>query len=464
MRRYLFHKLRGENLREKDYIILVCIFVISLVQLPLVLKVSPSIVRSDGVGYYAYLRSFFFDHDLDFRNEYSYFTSVLPQDSQPMTTGFLQGPRTATGYLLNPWPIGPAILWSPFFLAGHITAKLAGWLDMPVALDGYSLPYQLGVAIGSAVYAFAGLMLVYQLSKDHFKVSTCLLSLLLVWFGTSLTAYMYFMPSMSHAVAFFCASAFIYTWYRTRNGRSLAAWGGLGMLGGLMLLQRFQDGVFMSVIAVEICSLLIEPLREKRWEQILKSVAPMLVFATGVLLMFLPQIITWQILYGKVLPNVHKEYLGQNFDWLHPRSIQVLFSSRHGLLSWTPLVILSLAGLVLLYRKDKLLTLALATAFLLQLYVVSCWDDWYQGASFGGRLFVSCSAVFILGLAALVDWLSDRVSMRWLALVGSFFVIWNYLLLFQYGAGMIPREGSISWFQVIRNITKIPAMIVHMIL
>ena len=250
---------------RKKHIALICIFLLfSLVQLFLLLKVSPIIVRGDGVGYYAYLRSLFFDRDIDFNNEFSYFESVLPGDSRPLTSDFLHGPRTATGYVYNHWPIGPALLWSPFFIVGHIVANVAETLGLSVAVDGYSLPYQLSVALGSAVYAFVGLALMYKLCNGLFDASTSLLSLLLMWFGTSLTAYMYFIPSMSHAVSFFCACLFIFIWYRTRNARSLVMWGVLGMLGGLMPLQRLQDGIFLLIIVVELCPLLIERIRKRK--------------------------------------------------------------------------------------------------------------------------------------------------------------------------------------------------------
>jgi len=449
-----------EWLNRKDYVVFICIFLASLVQLYPLLKISPTIVRGDGVGYYAYLRSLFFDYDVDFGNEYRYFESVLPEDSQPLTTTFLHSPRTETGYLHNHWPVGPAILWFPFFLVGHIAARLAVCLGRPVVLDGYSLPYQLGIAVGSVVYAFTGLMLVYRLCRERFSTAICLLSLLLVWFGTSLTAYMYFMPSMSHAVSFFCSSAFIYTWYRTRHGRSLAAWGGLGMLGGLVALQRLQDGIFVLMVAIELGLPVIGWARERRWRQFLGLLVPGLVFVAGLVLTFLPQIITWQVLYGKVAPNVYQESVGLGFDWLHPRIVAVLFSSRHGLLSWTPLLAFGLAGLVLLYRSDRILTLALATVFLLQLYIISCWPYWYQGASFGGRMFVSSLPMFILGLAALIEWLGKTISWRWIALVGSVFVLWNYVLLYQYGTGMISRDAAVYWPQVIKNVIVIAARFV----
>ena len=56
----------------------------------------------DDAGYYAYLRSGFIDGDFDFFDEkrYWYFDAV-----------------TETGYVANYWPMGPALFWSPFFLA-----------------------------------------------------------------------------------------------------------------------------------------------------------------------------------------------------------------------------------------------------------------------------------------------------------------------------------------------------------
>ena len=67
---------------------------------------------ADGVGYYAYLPSVFFDGDLNFTNEFD------PQQS-PFTHIPLNIPAARPGYLINPWSVGPAIYWTPFWLLGH---------------------------------------------------------------------------------------------------------------------------------------------------------------------------------------------------------------------------------------------------------------------------------------------------------------------------------------------------------
>ena len=53
----------------------------------------------DDAGYYAYLRSIFFDGDIDFFNEltYTHADKIMP-----------------TGYVFNNWQIGQSILFFPF--------------------------------------------------------------------------------------------------------------------------------------------------------------------------------------------------------------------------------------------------------------------------------------------------------------------------------------------------------------
>ena len=62
--------------------------------------------KGDDAGHFTYLRSLFFDHDIDFFNEpyYIHHRTVLD-----------------TGYVINHWKIGPAILWFPFFLLAHVS-------------------------------------------------------------------------------------------------------------------------------------------------------------------------------------------------------------------------------------------------------------------------------------------------------------------------------------------------------
>src|SRR5207244_603669 len=69
---------------------------------------QPLRVDGDGVGYYAYVRSWLIDRDIDFTNEY--------RDFDPRRQWLEK--KTAIGRVENPFSIGPAVLWIPFFGIG----------------------------------------------------------------------------------------------------------------------------------------------------------------------------------------------------------------------------------------------------------------------------------------------------------------------------------------------------------
>jgi hypothetical protein len=327
--------------------------------------------------------------------------------------------------------------------------------------DGYSLPYQLAIAFGSASYAFIGLLLVYRLCRSYFDPLVSSLAVLLIWFATSLTAYMYFMTSMSHACSLFAASLFIYLWKQTRQARSLAMWAALGGSAALMMLQRQQDALFTLVVVFEVAAILVAAPASGRWKTLRALLPPVTVFTLAGVVGYLPQVIAWRVIYGRTVLNVHYQSTGNSMNWTSPHWFDVLFSSHHGLISWTPVVGGGLLGLSFLWRRDRLLTLGLASVFLLQLYLLGGWGGdkyaggWDQGAAFGGRVFVSCGVIFALGLAALLHTLQAHVHIWQVSLGSGLLVIWNYIMLLQYGTGMIPRNGPISWLEVFHNIPSI---------
>src|SRR5258708_32425100 len=73
-------------------------------------------VRGDGVGYYAFARALLIEHSLNFEHDYisantGFREARLDERGQPK--GMF---RTRTGHLDNHFPVGPAMLWNPFFL------------------------------------------------------------------------------------------------------------------------------------------------------------------------------------------------------------------------------------------------------------------------------------------------------------------------------------------------------------
>jgi tetratricopeptide (TPR) repeat protein len=78
---------------------------------------------------------------------------------------------------------------------------------------------------------------------------------------------------------------------------------------------------------------------------------------------------------------------------------------------------------------------------------------WWEGASFGLRLFLNCTPIFCVGLS----WLYTRISSRWIRLLGWIFVFWTFLLYLTVLTGDVDlnwyypafRLISLQWQQLI---------------
>jgi hypothetical protein len=101
------------------------------------------------------------------------------------------------------------------------------------------------------------------------------------------------------------------------------------------------------------------------------------------------------------------------------------------------------------------LALYLIVVFVAFLYTIGCYGDWHGISSFGNRFFISLTPLFILGLAAVFDWLEDRWHDHGVFVFAStvtmILIAWNLGLVYQWGTHLIPVRGPISWREAAYN-------------
>ena len=73
-------------------------------------------------------------------------------------------------------------------------------------------------------------------------------------------------------------------------------------------------------------------------------------FAIVVLIGLLPTFITRYVIYGSPLETGYRSVT--NWAWRSPFFLKVLFSSEHGVFSWTPILLLAAIGLVLFRWRE----------------------------------------------------------------------------------------------------------------
>jgi hypothetical protein len=158
-------------------------------------------------------------------------------------------------------------------------------------------------------------------------------------------------------------------------------------------------------------------------------------------LVFLPQAIAYVILNGHVGPP---RLVSRKMNWLSPHAGQILLSPGHGLFFWTPLMLLVVAGLVLLVRRLR------------RTHDISLGRP--GALAFGQRRFVGSSALFTLGLAAvLARWHAGWRSTAVHALV-AVAVWWNLALIAQFATGLMDRQRLALKKNAYDAFVTVPAM------
>ena len=424
--------------------LLVLVFLVSLP------AVTPRIYASDEVQYFSYLRSLWFDHDLEFANEYRHFYEAGIAASPGFHETFLER-TTETGRRINFGTIGCALLWAPFYAAGDLTAHAMRAAGRQVGVDGYSAPYVAAVSYASAVYGLLALLLSVAVVDRLARAWPALAgrgspAALAVWLGTPLLFYMYVAPPMSHATSAFSVAAFILCWLSIRESWRPGQTAALGALAALMAMVREQDALFVAGPMLDFLwtASWVDGRRAGRVRAALAGV-------TAGAAAYLPQAAAYLVLNGHVGPS---RLVARKMSWTAPHALEVLASPAHGFLVWTPLAAAGLAGLFVLARRlapdTRPVGVALLLMALLQVYVGGSVESWTVAGAFGQRRFVSLTSILVVGIAAV---LAATRPLRWvrgatraaLALA----IWWNVALAAQFGAGMMDRQrlepGSIAY-------------------
>lgn len=401
-------------------------------------------LSGDGIMYYVYVRSLMKDGDLDFSNEYAHYGRLDRED--------LRVP-TVTGLRRSIFSVGPGLMWTPFFLAGEAVGRSRAALGAPTDLSGYGPIHVNAVALGTFLYGFLAVLLVHALLRRHFRPGVALAAALLMWLATFLHWYMVHQPTMSHAVSACAAAAVLWLWDRGRDDRSTGGALLLGLAIGLAMCIRWQNALFIVLPAFDLARRAIR--REPRTGVATGAAA----LALGVVLGALPQMLAWNALYGTwVLADPPH---GADFVRLdHPFLLQTLFASRHGLLSWTPVLWAGFLGFVPLYRRRPALAMPLLAPLVLMTYVNACSGDWWAGGSFSNRRFDGLLPVFACGLAAAIDairsWLR-RAPAAALSIVVLPFVVWTGSLGALARSGELPARDTVAFSRMVGGAARVVA-------
>lgn len=405
---------------------------------------STKIRGADEIEYFSHLRSAVFDRDLDFTNEYEHFYRANPQGLLAFKETFLDRREPKTGRPINFAPIGSAVVWSPFYLAAHALVT-NGVLRGPA--DGFSPAYTGAVAYGSSLLAIIGFLLAFHALKRFLGVTEglSLTAVLAVWFGTPAFYYMTVAPAFAHAPSIFAVSLLFLLWLRAREKDGVFDWILMGLCAGLAMLIREQGALFLIAPGLDLGLRLLKGDVKRSLE---RGVA--VLGASGIV--FAPQLLAYQALNGSFGPT---QLVQRKMDFASPHFFDVLVSPGHGLLLWTPLLIVAFLGLLRGVFRLGAVGVFLTAALLAQVYINGSVLSWHQAGAFGSRRFVDSSVLFAIGFAFGLMAVTPRAQKIVVALA----IWWNLSLMMQFGLKLMDRQ-QLDWPGIaIRQVTDVPQRI-----
>lgn len=312
------------------------------------------------------------------------------------------------------------------------------------------------MALATAIYGFLGLFISFRLARKYVDERWALVATLAIWWASSLPVYMYFNPSWSHAQSAFVVALFLWYWHETRNSRTFAQWVVLGAVGGLMLNIYYANAMLFAVLPLEAIREYTAAFRRAAPDTpgVLQLLARHFAFCFTLIVCLLPTFIAHVIVYGGLFESGYAP-INQWF-WGSPYVLSVLFSTNHGMISWTPILLFSIIGLFAFWRSVPRIGAAFLLAATAFYYFIAAYPDWAGISSYGNRFFVSLTVLFVLGLAVFLDRLTrffrtSRAALAAACIVLACFVFWNFGLMFQWGSHLVPARGPISFPQMIRN-------------
>jgi len=341
-------------------------------------------MEADGKGYYAYLPAIFIYNDLSFGFFYQ-----VERETYYNPDFYYTYLRQHQGKVINKYYAGTALCMMPFFFLGHLATLASGH-----AADGYSYYYMLFVHLGALFYLFLGLIALRKLLRTFMiKEQWIALTLPAIVFGTNLFYYVLTEYSMSHVYSFAIVSLFLLCTRKYFTSLRASWLVPMAMLLGLIVLIRPVN--LLIILAVPFLAgsrdSLMTGLR-----MLLKSPRILAFSITGFTGIAAIQPLIYYFQTGSFFVY---SYPGEGFNFLQPQIVNMLFSYRKGLFLYTPLLLISLLGLLPLWKQNRFQAVAWILFFLLLTYILSSWHMWYYGGSFSQRVFIDFYALFAILLA-----------------------------------------------------------------
>jgi hypothetical protein len=380
-------------------------------------------VWSDGHAYFAILESIVQDKDLDLTNQFHDHNGI-----------YLVTPLKGIdeNRFVSPYAFGAPLLNAPLYAIALTTEKIFG---INTKYNNYNFLRTASVNITANILALITILFCFTtIKKIGLKLSA--LSMLCLTITTPLFFYATMTPSFPHAADAFALSALLLLllhFEKTKKETKKYFWPGL-LLGFATSIRYYN--AFLVIPTILFFAL------QKQWKKTL-------FFALGFAAFAWTIPIYWQIAMGEQGTKIATTLATDTTPSILPtHAIDILLNPIHGLLIWSPIIIFSLFGFWIMFKKRQTKKIALLVSgfFITLVLAYGRTEIWSAGWSYSARYLTGLFPVFAIGFAAFETKFGKTARIiAIVCLLYSAFLLLNETFAFIDGVNGTPANMLQNW-------------------
>ena len=403
------------------------ISVLFLMLVALIIRVSETnmhpdrpfcITRWDAFGYYMYNPAIFLYNDY---KELNWLDTI---DAQYQMTGGdgWQAQKEANGNYVFKYLGGISMMQFPFFVIGHVIAKCTAY-----PADGFSAPYQYALSFGALLYCFLALLLLRTVLLRYFKDDIAAVTLLFLMLASNIFQYAAIDNGLSHVYIFFLYALVLYATIKWHEKPSIVRAFFIGWIIGLATISRPTEAIMLFIPL--LWNMQNKAAAKEKWALVGRNKSHVLIIIVGGLIGVLPQLLYWKSASGSFVYDV-----GSKWHFLDP-FFRVLVGWEKGWFIYTPITIFFIIGMF--FMKKFPFQKSVVWFCLLNIWIVTAWDDWRYGGSYSTRALSQSYPVFALAFAALIDRVIASKARILFYAIGIYLSVVNLFQLWQYNTTVL---------------------------
>lgn len=405
----------------KKYAVSLIVFITVIIALHFFVTLGKEkyIFYGDALGYYSYLPSLCIHDNMD--SIQSLPTNENIDDNIITYFRTTNNTLSPTGYHVNQYTYGVALMELPFFTIAHLQSKIVG-----SPTHGYSEIYSNWIRISSLFYTLLGLLFTFYSLRKFISLHYAALTTCLILLGSNLFWFAFAQAGMAHIPLFCLFAAILYYTIQLYENPKPKYFYLLAFCIGLVTVIRPSDGI--CILIPLLYGITNRQSLKKRVDFLRTHAFTILIAVLIAVVPVLPQLLIWKKYTGSFLYYSYNEF---GFHWSNPQIIKGLFGGSNGWLLYSPIFIFSVIGLW--YKKYfSRILLPIIVIIPLYIYIIYSWYCYNYINGFGSRPMIHIYPLLAVPLGVLLYQISKKNSWyRFMVALPILFFTW-YSLRLQY--------------------------------